>query len=150
MITLYQAISGGIDWNNAVETLLPVSWIIEYVFSAYVFFTVFCCLNIITGIFVDNAKALKVADLENMRLGLRDAVGCCTYSLHLRHQEARRERKKWIAEVAELFSRISHDHDGHVTKEDFVYQVSNSDRIATCFHKLGTLTWIKGTLFCVI
>ena len=70
-MTLYQGISGGIDWYNAVEVLAPVSPICEYVFSAYVFFTVFCCLNIITGIFVDNAKALKVADLENMCLGPR-------------------------------------------------------------------------------
>ena len=69
MMTLYQAISGGIDWDNAVVTLLPVTWIIEYIFAAYIFFTIFCCLNIITGIFVDNAKALKVADLENMPLG---------------------------------------------------------------------------------
>ena len=69
MMTLYQGISGGIDWYNAVEVLMPVSPICEYVFSAYVFFTVFCCLNIITALFVDNAKALKVADLENMNLG---------------------------------------------------------------------------------
>lgn len=58
----------------------------------------------------------------------------------LRHQEARRERKKWISEVAELFSRICHDNDGRLTKEDFVYHLNNSDRIATCFHKLGTLS----------
>jgi len=122
MMTLYQGISGGIDWLNAVEVLAPVSWIIEYIFSAYVFFTVFCCLNIITGIFVDNAKALKVADLENM------------------HQEARRERKKWISEVAELFSKISENNDGRLTKEDFMHHLNNSDRIATCFHKLGINT----------
>ncbi|OLP98135.1 Voltage-dependent N-type calcium channel subunit alpha-1B [Symbiodinium microadriaticum] len=34
MMTLYQAISGGIDWGTAVATLLPVSEMLEYVFSA--------------------------------------------------------------------------------------------------------------------
>lgn len=81
MMTLYQGISGGIDWLNAVEVLAPVSWIIEYIFSAYVFFTVFCCLNIITGIFVDNAKALKVADLENMNLGLNSRAAFHQHAL---------------------------------------------------------------------
>lgn len=127
MMTLYQGISGGIDWYNAVEVLTPVSPICEYVFSAYVFFTVFCCLNIITGIFVDNAKALKVADLENM------------------HQEARRERKKWISEVAELFSKISESNEGRLTREDFVHHLNHSDRIATCFHKLGINTETTNT-----
>lgn len=127
MMTLYQGISGGIDWYNAVEVLAPVSPICEYVFSAYVFFTVFCCLNIITGIFVDNAKALKVADLENM------------------HQEARRERKKWISEVAELFSKISENNEGRLAREDFVHHLNHSDRIATCFHKLGINTETTNT-----
>mmetsp|Transcript_58298 Transcript_58298/g.130191 ORF Transcript_58298/g.130191 Transcript_58298/m.130191 type:complete len:614 (-) Transcript_58298:41-1882(-) len=122
MMTLYQAISGGIDWGTAVATLLPVSYWMEYVFSAYVFFTVFCCLNIITGIFVDNAKALKVADEENM------------------HHEAMRERQKWVAQVAELFSRLDADNTGTVTKQDFETTLANSERVTTCFEKLGINT----------
>eukprot|EP00439_Symbiodinium_sp_Y106_P026830 s1429_g3.t1 len=112
MMTLYQAISGGIDWGTAVATLLPVSEMLEYVFSAYVFFTVFCCLNIITGIFVDNAKALKVADEENM------------------HHEALRERAKWINQVAELFSRIDRENRGQDTDELWeLFDSSASDNI---------------------
>ncbi|CAE8674432.1 unnamed protein product [Polarella glacialis] len=78
MMTLYMAISGGLDWRDAVLPLDPISpqgyvdcdlihpkpspmkvvrVVLVYVFSGYIFFTVFCCLNIVTGIFVDNAKA---------------------------------------------------------------------------------------------
>ena len=60
-----------------------------------------------------------------------------------RHQEARRERKKWISEEAELFSKISENNDGRLTKEDFMHHLNNSDRIATCFHKLGALVLIN-------
>ncbi|CAJ1431039.1 unnamed protein product, partial [Effrenium voratum] len=135
MLTLYQAISGGIDWYNAIVTLLPVSEWMEYIFSAYVFFTVFCCLNIVTGIFargpgsqsVDNAKALKVADEEAM------------------HHEAMKERQKWISEVAELFTKICAEKDGKLTKEDFVHHVTHSDRIATCFYHLGINTETTNT-----
>lgn len=127
MLTLYQAISGGIDWYNAVVVLYPVGDWIEYIFSAYVFFTVFCCLNIVTGIFVDNAKALKVADEEAM------------------HHEAMKERQKWITEVAELFSKISVEKDAKLTKDDFIYHVTNSDRINTCFYHLGINTETTNT-----
>lgn len=127
MLTLYQAISGGIDWYNAVVVLYPVGEWIEYIFSAYVFFTVFCCLNIVTGIFVDNAKALKVADEEAM------------------HHEAMKERQKWITEVAELFAKISVEKDAKLTKDDFIYHVTNSDRINTCFYHLGINTETTNT-----
>ncbi|CAK9006554.1 unnamed protein product [Durusdinium trenchii] len=127
MLTLYKAISGGIDWDNAVLVLSSVGGWMEYIFSAYVFFTVFCCLNIVTGIFVDNAKALKVADEEAM------------------HHEAMKERQKWITEVAELFSKISVEKDAKLTKDDFVYHVTNSDRINTCFYHLGINTETTNT-----
>lgn len=126
MLTLYQAISGGIDWYNAVVVLYPVGVWMEYIFCSYVFFTVFCCLNIVTGIFVDNAKALKVADEEAM------------------HHEAMKERQKWISEVAELFSKIV-EKDAKLTKDDFVYHVTNSDRINTCFYHLGINTETTNT-----
>ena len=74
-----------------------------------------------------------------------------------------KERQKWIVEVAaswtltvnvrleraeqrtfqDLFSRISEAHEGRLTKQQFVYHVTNSDRIATCFSHLGTgLIWL--------
>ena len=40
MQSRYESVSGGIDWNNAVVTLRPVGAWMEYIFGAYVFFTV--------------------------------------------------------------------------------------------------------------
>ncbi|CAL1131578.1 unnamed protein product [Cladocopium goreaui] len=76
---------------------------------------------------VDNAKALKVADEEAM------------------HHEAMKERQKWITEVAELFSKISVEKDAKLTKDDFIYHVTNSDRINTCFYHLGINTETTNT-----
>eukprot|EP00435_Cladocopium_sp_Y103_P022681 s1770_g5.t1 len=117
-MTLYMAISGGIDWKDCVQPLHVVSSIMEYMFATYVFFTLFCCLNIVTGIFVDNAKALKSADEDAMYL------------------EAVTERKRWIAEVKDLFMRLDSSVNGTFTFEDFKVQVSNI-KVQTLFRKLG-------------
>lgn len=118
MMTLYMAISGGIDWKDCVQPLHVVSSVLEYMFATYVFFTLFCCLNIVTGIFVDNAKALKSADEDAMYL------------------EAVTERKRWIAEVKDLFMRLDSSVNGTFTFEDFKVQVS-SIKVQTLFRKLG-------------
>lgn len=118
MMTLYMAISGGIDWKDCVQPLHVVSSVMEYMFATYVFFTLFCCLNIVTGIFVDNAKALKSADEDAMYL------------------EAVTERKRWIAEVKDLFMRLDSSVNGTFTFEDFKVQVS-SIKVQTLFRKLG-------------
>lgn len=118
MMTLYMAISGGVDWKDCVAPLHVVSWAMEYMFATYVFFTLFCCLNIVTGIFVDNAKALKSADEDAMYL------------------EALTERKRWIAEVKELFSRLDTSINGKFTFQDFKTHVS-SIKVQTLFRKLG-------------
>ena len=101
-------------------------------FATYVFFTLFCCLNIVawppqsacnviiwpwfgaiswgqdlglqlgsqrpsevTGIFVDNAKALKRLGLVKVRYGARSADEDAMYL------EALTERRRWVAEVKE-------------------------------------------------
>eukprot|EP00438_Fugacium_kawagutii_P020453 Skav206758 [mRNA] locus=scaffold167:241723:246797:- [translate_table: standard] len=49
VMTLYMAISGGIDWQDCVLPLQVVSPVMEYMFATYVFFTLFCCLNIVSA-----------------------------------------------------------------------------------------------------
>ena len=53
MITLYMAIAGGIDWRDAVipfREMAGVGRVLEILVCGYVFFTVFCCLNIATAL----------------------------------------------------------------------------------------------------
>lgn len=120
LLTLYMAISGGIDWNDAVIPLRNISVLLELLFVGYAFFTIFCCLNIVTGIFVDNAKALKQADEEAM------------------YQEALQERKRWIVEVAELFNKVC-EARGPFTFEQFAGRLKDI-RVQTIFRKLGIHT----------
>eukprot|EP00440_Ansanella_granifera_P071617 gb/GFBE01077720.1/.p1 GENE.gb/GFBE01077720.1/~~gb/GFBE01077720.1/.p1 ORF type:complete len:581 (+),score=172.88 gb/GFBE01077720.1/:1-1743(+) len=119
MMTLFMSISGGVDWRDAVEPLNSTYWVMPYLFAAYVFFTVFCCLNVVTGIFVDHAKALKDADEEAM------------------HQEATKNRQHWIHEVAKIFTEISESSSGgQLSKEHFIKHLEE-EHVQVCFNQLG-------------
>ena len=59
---------------------------------------VFCCLNIMTGIFVDNAQVSKKTDETVVR------------------QEWEKERRQWLADVAELFYKVDTDSSGGLTQ----------------------------------
>eukprot|EP00931_Biecheleriopsis_adriatica_P056955 TRINITY_DN33784_c0_g1_i1.p1 TRINITY_DN33784_c0_g1~~TRINITY_DN33784_c0_g1_i1.p1 ORF type:complete len:651 (+),score=128.89 TRINITY_DN33784_c0_g1_i1:53-1954(+) len=119
MQTLFACISGGMDWRDAVTPLNPVHDGMELLFSAYIFFTLFCCLNIVTAIFVDNANDLKQQDEDAM------------------HAELMKESKQWAHEVAELFAKVDTSQDGQFTFSEFEHQLRTNQRVRTCFEKLG-------------
>lgn len=53
ILSLFQAITGGIDWRQAVDPLMRhVSPLLAPVFVFYIVFAVFAVFNIVTGIFV--------------------------------------------------------------------------------------------------
>lgn len=91
---------------------------LELLMGFYVFFTTFCCLNIVTGIFVDNAKSLRQADEEAV------------------FQEAVSQRKRWIAEVADLFARLGGETGDGFGFEAFQEQLEDM-RVQTIFRQLG-------------
>eukprot|EP00930_Biecheleria_cincta_P028870 TRINITY_DN20101_c0_g1_i2.p1 TRINITY_DN20101_c0_g1~~TRINITY_DN20101_c0_g1_i2.p1 ORF type:complete len:634 (+),score=101.51 TRINITY_DN20101_c0_g1_i2:112-2013(+) len=118
MCTLFMAISGGIDWSDASEPLNDFSGMMDYIFAGYIFFTVFCCLNIVTGIFVDSAKDLRQQDEESMAA------------------DAMSERKRWAKEVVRLFGRVAQDEQGGLNFEEFQEGVAD-EKVRNLFRNLG-------------
>merc|ERR1712048_162035 len=64
--TLYLAVSGGIDWKDASDPLIEISPILTMVFAMYITFAVLCVMNIITGVFVENAHQQTDEDFDQM------------------------------------------------------------------------------------
>merc|ERR1711972_654019 len=58
IFTLYKSICGGVDWGDVAEHLDGISPYLVVFFSVYIAFAVICVLNIITGVFVENATQL--------------------------------------------------------------------------------------------
>jgi len=55
ILSLYEAIHGGADWNDIVVPLFNISPFLGFGFVAYVAFVLLAMMNVITGIFVESA-----------------------------------------------------------------------------------------------
>jgi len=66
MLTLYKSTTGGVDWAEPAVSLGAVSRAWFLVFCTYIIFMICAVLNILTGIFVENAMKAAQDDNENM------------------------------------------------------------------------------------
>lgn len=74
IMTYYMATSGGNDWSTYYEPLAQASEITAALFVFVVAFTQIASLNILTGVFVDNAMKLAQPDRAMMMLEQRKVV----------------------------------------------------------------------------
>jgi len=65
ILSLWECISGGMDWGSVATPLIQdVSPAMAVVFSVYIAFSMLAMMNVITGIFVDNATTSAQQDKE--------------------------------------------------------------------------------------
>lgn len=64
MLTLFLSISGGLSWTEALEPLRTVSSVAFSCFIIYIFITIFAILNVVTGVFCNNAIESSKADKD--------------------------------------------------------------------------------------
>merc|ERR1712137_744948 len=55
LLTLLQAISGGVDWKDVVEPLFVWHWSVGISLVAYILFIIFAVMNVVTSAFVSAA-----------------------------------------------------------------------------------------------
>eukprot|EP00929_Paragymnodinium_shiwhaense_P051451 TRINITY_DN25890_c0_g2_i1.p1 TRINITY_DN25890_c0_g2~~TRINITY_DN25890_c0_g2_i1.p1 ORF type:complete len:1165 (-),score=239.14 TRINITY_DN25890_c0_g2_i1:263-3757(-) len=97
VLSLFQAMTGGVDWNDLNDPLATlVSPHLTIVLCAYIAFAVFAMMNVVTGVFVESALATAKEDRES---------------------EVR-------AQVRRLFRMSDTDDDGKITWEEFTYQLT--------------------------
>jgi len=98
ILTLFQSISGGIDWDDGVSPLMSsMSPWLALLFSFYIAFAIFALMNIVTGVFVESALQTAKDDKE----------------LFLLHH------------VRNLFVNADTDRSGRITWPEFQKQVEN-------------------------
>merc|ERR1719399_497336 len=66
MYSLFQAISGGRNWGEISEPFKHISWILVIFFAVYVGTVIFAVLNIVTSIFIENARKNNQRDKNNL------------------------------------------------------------------------------------
>jgi len=106
VLSLFQALSGGVDWEDVVVPLHPVDAPggkigIVLFYSAYIAFSMFVMLNLVTGIFVDSAQT-NIREDRDLDL---------------------------INRVHELFITADDDHSGRISWIEFAKQLENPEMV---------------------
>eukprot|EP00930_Biecheleria_cincta_P049809 TRINITY_DN3500_c0_g1_i1.p1 TRINITY_DN3500_c0_g1~~TRINITY_DN3500_c0_g1_i1.p1 ORF type:complete len:584 (+),score=109.85 TRINITY_DN3500_c0_g1_i1:334-2085(+) len=118
IFTLYLCITGGLDWGDAATPIMALNPGLGILFLTYIAFAVLCVLNIITGVFVENATRMSAQDDEMVLMEQMEA------------------RKTWMREVQDLFNLADSNNSGKITADDFNAQVQDV-RLQAWFQKLG-------------
>lgn len=64
ILTLFQSITGGVDWDDVVVPLSHISPMLALTFSMYIVFAVLALLNVTTGVFVEASLKSATADRD--------------------------------------------------------------------------------------
>jgi Ca2+-binding EF-hand superfamily protein len=117
MVSLYQSISGGRDWQEFYFPLLDISDWCGWVFLLFIFFVVFGVLNVVTGAFVDSMRLVSQRDND----------------LVIEQELAKETAFK--TEVKAIFEDADLDGSGTLSWEEFQSHLTN-ERIRAYFASL--------------
>jgi len=128
MLSLYMAITGGINWKEVIEPLSEVGTVYTAIFIGYIILAQLAVLNILTGVFCQNAieSAAQDADLVT--------------------QHMLQQREMFVKRLETLFSEIDVDHSGTITLSEFQRHLTDA-RVQAYFEALELDSSNVWTLF---
>jgi len=118
LLTLFMCITGGLSWWEIINVLLQIHGLFAVLFGFYISLMVLALLNIVTGIFVNDA--LELAQLD------RDLMA----RFELEKREADMEK------FGSIFSAVDTSKTGKVTLEEFLLHKEKSG-VKALFTVLG-------------
>lgn len=101
MFTLFKSICGGLSWDVAVRPLGEISIVWTMLFAAYIFFTYFAVLNVVTGVFCQSA----------MDSAARDHDMAVSHALT--------NKKTYVDKLCQLFDSLDGMDTGQITFDVF-------------------------------
>lgn len=108
MFTLYEAVTGGISWDEVVVPLSLGGFGSTTLFIMYIAFTQLAVLNVLTGVFCQNAIESAQRD--------QDIVT----------QAMLADKKRYAKQLRDLFHEIDEDGSGNVTIVEFERHLNDS------------------------
>ncbi|CAE7707619.1 Scn11a [Symbiodinium pilosum] len=155
LVSLFQGITGGIDWNDLLEPLEEqISPWLAVVFVLYIAFAVLAMMNVVTGIFVESALQSTRADEEKeVRAQLDDMFKS------LENPEMKRCFESLGFDMAEaygLFNLLDTDQSGEIDCEELLEGClrlrgsANAIDVATLqYSSKRVFEWWRGKMSCV-
>mmetsp|Transcript_53120 Transcript_53120/g.116307 ORF Transcript_53120/g.116307 Transcript_53120/m.116307 type:complete len:668 (-) Transcript_53120:68-2071(-) len=136
ILSLYQAMSGGVDWDSLCNPLIEyISPMQGFVFALYIAFTVLALMNVVTGVFVEGslrrAKQEEQKDIINQLRGFfrdfdEDESGRLSVT-EFQRLLAEKKVKSYLMEIDveleeahSLFNMMDADRSGQIDYNEFV------------------------------
>eukprot|EP00930_Biecheleria_cincta_P047071 TRINITY_DN32564_c0_g1_i1.p1 TRINITY_DN32564_c0_g1~~TRINITY_DN32564_c0_g1_i1.p1 ORF type:complete len:726 (-),score=144.94 TRINITY_DN32564_c0_g1_i1:151-2079(-) len=116
--TLFQTVLGGVSWGEVTTPLLKVGVLPFVLLLGYISFVVLAVLNVVTGVFVDNA----FRSAEKQR------------SLAIQKEIDRKEQ--YIDQIKEFFQALDQDGSGDVTTAELAEMLADPT-LSAYFRVLG-------------
>merc|ERR1740121_153936 len=118
MHTLYQSMTGGIDWGEPAFELAKIHFAMDGLYCFFIAFSVLCMLNIVTGVFVENANSITRSDADVMVM------------------EEMANQEKRLDETRVLFGLAAGHQDNWLLEQQFV-DFSQERKVQAYFRKIG-------------
>jgi hypothetical protein len=119
MITMFKTVTGGEDWANFYTAMLPLGFRYS---GLYIFFIAFCnfaFMNVLTGMFMENAMNFAKPDREAMA------------------HEMHKADLQQVRALTELFEELDEDKDGAMTQQEFLDCMTNHPAVKDLFSSQG-------------
>jgi voltage-gated sodium channel len=110
MIGLFMSTTGGNDWSRYYEVLVPVGTFTSFTYLFFVAFSQIALMNILTGIFVENAMSLAVPDRQAM------------------FSEETKKYMNQLEELEAIVKKLDTENDGFITHDEFRRGMTDSGR----------------------
>lgn len=107
MGTLFKAVSGGLDWNDALDPLMMLAWPYPVIFYFYILFSFIALLNVVSAIFIDNTMNRSKND--------RDFVV----------QSEIQDKREFLNTMDKLFMELDPDRSGTIRLQELQAQFMN-------------------------
>lgn len=117
MLSLMMAMSGGNDWGQYYEALDRLSWEYSVLFLGFITFSIFAVVNIVTGVFVENAMQSSYEDREIV--------------IH----EEMEQKKEYLKILQDIFIEMDKDDEGSINLDQFEHSM-NDERVIAYFNAL--------------
>lgn len=102
VLTLFMSITGGVDWWDIEDLFLDVSPLFGLLFVVYIAMMILALLNVVTGIFVNDALEQSLLDRDLMA------------KLEMERRQAD------IARLQQIFTNMDSENTGRITLEQFL------------------------------
>ncbi|CAK0795227.1 unnamed protein product [Prorocentrum cordatum] len=130
-LSLFESMSGGVNWGDLYDSLIPLGLQFQSVFLFFVLFAIFGAANVVTGIFVEIANHWS------------------RFDTHTQIQAEVEQKVFYIRALQDLFSELDTNGSGFLTLENMQDAIHDAN-IVNSFHALNLELMDVRTLFLLL